>query len=251
MRKQSQFTSILFNTISIVVIFVLWQVYAIQVDNPYLMPKPEAVISAFVQLFFERETYFVFLMTAIRLLTSLGIAALFGLVLGLISGVRPKFESFMKPFVVTLRTMPAISIIIIIFILFGNTATLYIISFLLLFPIIYQAELDGIKNINKTLLEVLWMDCDRCNWPAIKMMFLPLSMPFYRTGLLQSIGLGLKVLVVAEYITQTKHSIGWELYINRINLDYSRVFAWTIVLIITVSLIEYFVRKSLRYMTEQ
>jgi ABC-type nitrate/sulfonate/bicarbonate transport system permease component len=112
--------------------------------------------------------------------------------------------------------------------------------------LIYQAELDGIKNINKTLLEVLKLDCDKCSFPAVKMVFLPLSMPFFRTSLLQSAGLGIKVLVVAEFIAQTNHSIGRELYFNRINLEYSRVFAWTIILIIIVTGIEYLVNKYLK-----
>jgi NitT/TauT family transport system permease protein len=64
---------------------------------------------------------------------------------------------------------------------------------------------------------------------------------------LQSAGLGIKVLVMAEFLAQTRNSIGNQLYLAKVNLEYDRVFAWTILLIIIAVilefLIEYYVRK--------
>lgn len=246
MRKSNIVIRHSMSTVAILTVLILWQIYALRVDNHYLMPYPYDVLKSLIELLTTWDTYLTIFQSLLRLLISLAISIVAGLGLGLISGVRYEVEALLKPIVVTLRTLPVITIIIVVLIMWGNVVSLYIISFLLLFPIIYQTELDGIKNIDRTLLEVLVLECNKCNLRTIKLVFLPLSMPFLRTGIIQSIGLGIKVLVVSEFIAQTKVSIGRELYYNRVNLDYSYVFAWTIILIGIVLLVEHIVERYLK-----
>lgn len=247
MTKKNLSISHILSTFSIILVLIIWQIYAIKVNNPYLMPDPIKVLIEFFKLLGEGSTYIIILTTIKRLFISIALATTFGLILGLLSGIHYQIEALLKPIIVSLRTLPVISIIVVVLILYGNTTSLYIISFLLLFPLIYQSELDGVKNIDPLLLEVLKLDCDKCSWQAIKMVFFPLALPHLRTGILQSAGLGIKVLVIAEFIAQTRISIGRELYFNRINLEYSRVFAWTLILIIIVVVIEHFVTRYVKY----
>ncbi len=209
------------------------------------MPDPVKVINRLLEMLVTKETYIVIFTSLSRLLLSLLLAVLSGTILGLLSGVSKKVEAFLKPIIVTIRTLPVISIIIVILIIFGNTVTLYIISLLLLFPIIYQAELDGIKNIDSLLIDVLRLECDAKNTTVLKEVYFPLSIPFLRTALIDAVGLGFKVLVVAEYIAQTKVSIGKEMYMAKVNLEFTDVFAWTLILLIFVLLIECVVEKIL------
>lgn len=246
MHKENLKISHALSTSAIILFIVAWQLYAIKIDNQFLMPNPLEVFKEFFRLFADMDTYVVIGSTFLRLIISISIAAALGLFLGLISGVYYQIEAFLKPIIITLRTLPVISIIIIILMLYGNTVSLYLISFLLLFPIIYQAELDGIKNIDPTLIEVMNLDCHECSLPVIRMVYFPLSLPFFRTALLQSAGLGIKVLVVSEFIAQTKNSIGWELYFHRINLEYSVMFAWTLVLIVIVTGMEHVVERLMK-----
>ena len=80
------------------------------------------------------------------------------------------------------------------------------------------------------------------NFEVVKKVYLPLTLPYVFTALLQSFGLGLKVLVMAEFISNAKHSIGYEimLYKDHYN-DMSYVYAWSIILIIFVLVVDYFV----------
>lgn len=249
MRKENLAISHALSTTTVFLIIIVWQLYAMKIDNSFLMPNPIDVFWEFLNLFTEKQTYIVLGYTFFRLIVSVSTAAILGLIFGLLSGVFYQIEALLKPVIITLRTLPIISIIVIILILYGNTWSLYIISFLLLFPIIYQAELDGVKNIRPLLIDVLKLECDRCSLPAVRAVYIPLSFPFYRTSLLQSAGLGIKVLVIAEFIAQTKNSIGWELYFHRINLEYPIVFAWTFVLILLVTIIEHFVVRYIKYQT--
>jgi NitT/TauT family transport system permease protein len=58
------------------------------------------------------------------------------------------------------------------------------------------------------------------------------------TALLQSLGLGLKVMIMAEYLAQTDNSIGKAISFARVNLAYDEIFAWTLLLIIIAVLFE-------------
>lgn len=233
--------------LSVILVLVLWQLYARSVDNPYLMPDPISVFKELFNLLGTWSTYVIVLTTFKRLVISVAIATTFGLSLGLLSGMHYQLEALLKPIIVSLRTLPVISIIVIVLIMLGNTVSMYVVSFLLLFPLIYQAELDGVKNIRPILIDVLRLDCNKCSWGAIRMVFFPLALPHLRTGILQSAGLGIKVLVVAEFIAQTGISIGRELYFYKQNLEYARVFAWTIILIVIVLTVEHYVNKYIKY----
>ena len=245
MKNKSKYNS-LFSTASIILLFIIWQVYSIYVNNATLMPTPLSVLQRFMDMLCEKETYITLFTSLGRLLFSLVLAILLGTIFGLLSGVNDKVEAFFRPIIITIRTLPVISIIVVILIIFGNTVTLYIISLFLLVPIIYQAELDGIRNIDSSLLDVLRLDTDNVNKVVVKSVYLPLSIPFLRSALIDAVGLGFKVLVIAEYIAQTKVSIGRTIYMNKVNLDFTGVFAWTLMLLIFVLLIEWIVEKSLR-----
>jgi len=210
------------------------------------MPSPDDVLQRISSMVVDGETYTVLFTSLARLFLSLIMATILGVSLGLLSGTNDKIESFFKPIIVTIRTLPVISIIVVVLIIFGNVTTLYIISLLLLVPLIYQAELDGIKNIDQSLIDVLRLDTDNIGKVVIKNVYIPLTVPFLRSALIDAVGLGFKVLVVAEYIAQTNVSIGRTIYMNKVNLDFTGVFAWTVILLFFVLLIEWIVEKSLK-----
>lgn len=238
MNKTSKLQSAVFSATAIVLLFVVWQVYSITVNNPTLMPSFVLVLERLFEMIGEFDTYLVLVTSLSRLLLSIAMAAIIGTTLGLFSGVNPQVEAFLKPIIVTIRTLPVISIIIVVLIIVGNTITLYVISLLLLVPLIYQAVLDGIKHIDPLLIDVVKLDSEHATIDVLQQVYIPLSIPFLRSALIEAVGLGFKVLVIAEYIAQTQVSIGREIYTHRVNLEFSDVFAWTVLLLIFVLLIQ-------------
>ncbi len=206
------------------------------VSSPLLMPDPYAVLKALVGFFGKWTAVKSILMTIMRLVIAMAAALLLGGSLGIIAGFHPKFSVYMQPLVAILRTIPVISVIVIILIVFGFETAPYVITFLMIFPLIYQAFHDGIEQLDQELVDVYRLEDN--NWfTGLRFCFLPLIKNQITTVLLQSAGLGIKVLVMSEYLSQTKNSIGNSLYLARINLAYDEVFAWTVILIImTLSL---------------
>ncbi len=233
---------LLLGILSVVLLIIIWQFAAFRVANRFLLPYPIDVWHALINILLKGETYRIILHSFARLLTAMTLATLVGVCLGLLGGFNRFIDYFFRPLVTSLRTVPVASIIVVILILYGSRTSLYIITFVMLFPIIYEATKQGVLNIDRSLIEALSLEEERKAY-VLRHLYFPLSMPFIKTGLLQSIGLGFKVLVMAEFIAQSPVSIGNALYRGRINLEYANVFAWTIIIIFIVIIIEQCVNK--------
>jgi len=231
--------------ISISVLITLWFLLYIMINHDLILPSPIAVFRRFFEILFSFNAIFVIFSTLIRLLLAIFISAAIGIIFALISYFRPLFGQFMKPYVTILRTIPVISIVVILLIILGYAWTPYAITFFMVFPIIYQAVYQGLHEINHELLDVIKLEEKHMIF-MIFGFYLPQIKSHIFLSFLQSFSLGLKVLVMAEYLSQTKQSIGNEIYLAKVNLLYQDVFAWTIVLIVIAVLIELFIQHQMK-----
>lgn len=231
---------------TVLFIILLWQIQSYRVGNSTLFPYPVDAFNAFVSLLQSKSTYQIVAFSFMRLVLSAGMSTLLGVSVGILSGLKPDIGKALSPVVSTLRTLPVASLIVVILIIFGQQFSLYVITFLMLFPLNYQGAKDGIQAIDQSLEEVLTIETSN-RFRGLFLVRIPLAFPYIKTAFLQSIGIGFKVLVVAEFIAQTPRSLGQELYMGRISLDYDQVFAWTILLIILVITIEHFINRLRTY----
>jgi NitT/TauT family transport system permease protein len=234
---------------SIFFLFLVWWITSAILQNEIILPGPQAVFQAFLGIFTNVKNLEAIGSTILRLLLAMAIALVSGLLLGVVGGLKPVVSQILKPIVTILRTVPVISIVIIVLIVFGFRNTPYVITFLMIFPLLYQAISEGIKNIDPELIDVYKLEDDHF-FSGLWNCYLPLIGDQIKTTLLQAAGLGIKVLVMAEYLAQTQNSIGNTLYLEKVNLRFDYVFAWTGVLIIAAVLMEalidrYSQRKSL------
>ncbi len=228
--------------LSLFSLLIVWQLYAFYVGNAILFPGPLKVGKTVFDLLSQLSTYKVIGFSILRLLISISIALISGISLGFLGGLSEKIHLFLTPFVSGLRSLPVASLIAVILVLYANEVAIFVIGFLVLFPIIYEATKEGVKNIDPQLKAALKLEPNSIILTFFAFHF-PLAFPYIKTGLLQSIGLGFKVLVMAEFIAQTQNSIGRSLNIGRINFQYDVVFAWTIIIIIIVYVFELAVSK--------
>lgn len=228
--------------LSILFLLIIWQLFSSSLDNQYILPAPLLVFYSFIELLLEGSTYLIILLTLTRLILALIASTLIAIILGVIAGNYKSFEYFLKPIVSSLRTLPVASVIIIIIILIGNDFSLYLITFLMIFPLVYEAAKDGIINISNDLKDSIALEGHH---PLVIMtkVQLPLALPFIKTALFQSLGLGFKVIVMAEFIIQSTKGIGNELYKGSISINYHLVFAWTLIIILLVMIMEFLIKK--------
>jgi len=228
--------------LSVIVFVLIWYLFSLSVNNQFILPSPILVIKSLFDLLLEVKTYETIGYTLIRLIIAFALSGVLAIILGIISGNYKVIDEILHPFIVTLRTLPVASVIVIILIIFGNELSLFIITFVMVFPIIYEGAKHGVLNISEELKNTITMETNHKLEIMAKLHF-PLALPYIKTSLLQSFGLGFKVIVMAEFISQTSKGIGNELFQGSISIEYEKVFAWTIILIVLVTIVEVIVKS--------
>ncbi|TVP85642.1 MAG: hypothetical protein EA375_03505 [Acholeplasmataceae bacterium] len=228
--------------LSVVFMLVIWLAAFIMINTPLLFPSPLQVGRAFANLMVSFEAWSALAASILRLLLMVVISLVMALFMALYASRHPRFEIIIRPYITILRTIPVISIIVILLIVAGFTRTPYIATFLMIFPLLYQGILDAVKDIPQDYRDVFALEDGRLI-PGWFHNELPLVKNQFATVLLQACGLGVKVLIMTEYLSQTPRSIGAAIYIARIYFRYDEVFAWTLILILLVLAIEMGIRK--------
>lgn len=237
------YKSFFYFTLSLVTLLLAWLLFEVSINNSLILPSISSVFKDVIKILTSSESLQILFASFLRLLFSLTLGILIGVILGAFAGVSESFEAFIRPYMTILRTVPIASIIVIVLIVAGFIKTPIIITVMMITPIVYQALVSGIRGVDSSLIDACRLETGN-KLVFLKKIYLPLCFDSFIMSILQSAGLGLKALVMAEFLAQTKNSIGAVLNLHKNNLEYSQVFAWTIVLILISLAIEWFVTKA-------
>lgn len=230
-------------SISILAIIVIWILWSKGVNNSLIAPSVFQTFEALGNILGEGKSYLYIGGTLLRLAISVLISVGLGMLLGFLSGMFSKALDFLYPIITALRTIPIIAIILIIWMAVGSDNSPLIVTSLILLPISFQAIYEGVIELNKNeFMEAYRLD-SRLSMKVIGYVHIPLLIPYIKLALVQSIGLGVKVLVMAEFTSGTSNSIGYAILRANNAIEFDRIFAWTIILIVFVVLIEFFVDR--------
>lgn len=224
--------------LGILFIFIVWIISEAVVDNAYIVPSITDTFKALVDLFTKAHTYKVLGFTLLRLLIVVVICFILGIGLAILSYNQKRFKWFIKPIIILFKTLPLAVVIILLWVMFTNEIAPYYIVGVVVLPVVYEAVLIGLENINKEILDEVKLTSNT-NLKVLFKVHLPIIFPAILTAIIQSIGLGLKVLVMAEYTTQPTYSIGNEfVYYKDIAMEMEYLYAWSIILILFVLSVE-------------
>lgn len=231
-----------FTILGVLFILLMWVVFGIIVNNDIILPKIDNVLKKLWVLLSKYRTYIIIFNTLSRLLFTIFISFIISVLLGTLSIISTRIRSFLLPIVTIIKTLPVATIIIILLIIFGGSKSPLIITGFVVFPLIYESIVTSFKTIDKSLIDDI-LTISNINFNVIKDVFIPIGTPFILTSIISSIGLGLKVMVMAEFIAQPNNTIGKEILYSKEMLQMENVFAWTLILIVFVMIIEILVKK--------
>ena len=229
--------------LGILFIFVGWTIASLIVDNNYVIPSVIEMLDALGDLFVQGHTYIVLGYTLVRLFMSVLFCLVLGILFASISYISYRFENFVKPIIVLFKSLPLAVVITLILLMFSDDLAVYYIVSVVVFPIIYEGTLSGLNSISKDIIDEVKL-VSKINAEVVYKIHLKMSLPHILTSLIQSLGLGLKVLVMAEYISQPEYSIGNEIiYYKDISIEMNYVYAWSFILISFILVFDLFISK--------
>ena len=229
------------NLIGILIIGIIWTILSL---NNAFFPSILQVFYQFCTNLVNKLIISSFLCTISRGFLAFLISLLLGYLLAYISYKSIVFKELISPLISFLRSIPTISVIIIVIMIVDLKLISYTIVSLIIFPMIYQNLLHSFENIDSELIMINKMD----NINPIKNFFLfifPLTLPGLLNAIIQTLGLSIKIQIMSEILTGSTKLKGIGLLLNnyRTNLEIENVFALTLMIILFVYIIELLIKK--------
>jgi NitT/TauT family transport system permease protein len=232
----------------IILIFwvLVWELCSLFTNNPLLLPSPIEVAKVLLfltgKIYFWKSVFNSVTTVILGLFLSIGIGILIGVAAGLISFI----EELLEPLMVVIKATPVMSIIILALVWFKSSNVVIFTAILICFPIIYTNVLQGIKAVDKQLIQMANIYKVK-NKYIIKDIYLPSIKHYIVSGILMCLGLGWKVSVASEILSTPRYSIGLNLLNAKSTLETAELFAWTIVVVLLSFIFElifkYYVKK--------
>ena len=232
-------------TISCIILLFLWQIIALKINNDIYLPTLGQVFLSIKEIILEDGFILNVFSTISRCILSFVIALVTAFILGIISYSFNIFKNFLTPITSLASSIPNMVLIVLTLIWFNKESAPYIVVFIMVFPVLYDAVLGSMKNIDKGILEManLYKISKK---DKIFKIYLP-SIKFSLLSILSStISLGFKIVIAGEVYGQPVYGIGAMIQSEKVNFNTTAVFAWIIIIVIISSLLNLIEKLLLR-----
>jgi len=230
------------NIASVLFLLVVWKILALYFHSAFIIPHPEDTFVTVLQLFTDKDFLVVAGSTVLRGMVGFVISFFLGLAVGIIAGISPGFNALITPLLVTVRSVPVISLILLALIWFDPGTVPVFIAFLTMFPFICTNVSDGIKSVDPGLvgMAVFYKVNKR---RIITGVYLPAIVPFIISGASSAMGIGWRAIIIGEVLSQPVYGIGTKMQVAQTFLNVDAVIAWTLIAI----LISFVFEKTIRW----
>ena len=235
---------------SMLVLLFLWHMFAWFENNEFILPFPSHVLAYMGNQLQYQSFYETAFISCLRAIIGLSVSLIVALFFAYISYRKPVVKDLLYPVILLTRSIPNISYILIVLILFSRHIAVIIVLFLILFPVLYSSFYTGFQEIGKRYHTVMALYPDT-EVVFLKRVYLPLLKPIFQSSISSGISLAFKVCVMAEILGGMQQGIGRQLNLCRLNFDMIGLFAWTGWMILLLILMDCIIRFVLIRSKEQ
>ncbi|MCK4662843.1 MAG: ABC transporter permease subunit [Bacteroidales bacterium] len=208
-----------------------------------IVPSPEKTLKTFFEIIISKDFLPAVSLTIFRGLLGFLISFILGVFIGILTGLNSSFNAFFKPIIITIRSTPVIALILLALIWLKTDFVPIFIAFLTMFPVITINIAEGIKNVDKDLIEMAKIYKVKMK-RIISDIYIPSIVPFIISGVSTAIGFGWRAVIIGEVLSQPKYGIGTFMQNAQTYLLVTEVIAWTIIAVIIGYLFEKLIRLS-------
>ena len=239
--------------LGLVLFFAIWYIlaYCLKQSGNTILPYPhETFIRAF-ELLFMREavrTWYAIGNTTWRVVLGFAISFLLGGLLGTLSGLFKFGEFFFKPGVGIMRSIPTAAVVIVLLGMLFTPKTLswlnYVpcmLTFIVAFPLIYEAFRAGIASEDKEVVDALSIDAGKRSLRGTWKVLLPDAWPFVALAIAQSFGLSFKTAIMAEVLNSSNAAspgIGTMILLSRQTGDLDGILAYALISLAVMAVVD-------------
>ena len=180
--------------------------------------------------------------TVLRGVGAIGLATVVGVPLGLVAGRSAVVYALTRPFSLTVRAIPFISVILVAVIWFSSGTVPVFVAVLMALPIVTDAARTAVSAVDPRLEEMTRVH-GIGSVARVVHLWVPGSLHGTLGGVRSAAGIAWKVTVAAEVLSSPAVGIGARMGEARLYLETERVLAWTIVLIVLAGASDWVIRR--------
>ncbi len=236
---QAKFKKAIFSAGSIVFWVLLWHIAASYANKDLLLPipLPEETLKEFINYIDKPDFWQAIGNSIFHILTGFISAVILGLACGILSGNSLIFKTLSSPVSRLIRSVPVAAIIFLAYIWIPSELMPSFIAFLMVFPIVWLQIETALLTIDNKLIEMASvMGMSKTN--IIKNIKIPFVLPAFRNACITGLGFAWKSGVAAEVICNPTGSIGSLLSNAKSNIEFAKVFAIVLTIVILSLILE-------------
>jgi NitT/TauT family transport system permease protein len=230
--------------LSLIALLVLWQVAAMLVHDPGLLPSPAATFQAGYAELLRGELIFHVAITLARVAVAFGLAMLIGSAIGIVLGRSPVLDQIFSGWLVIGLNLPALVTIVLCYVWFGLTEVAAILAVTInKVPTVAAIVREGTRALDRSLFEmtqVFGVKPTRVLARVILPQLGPSLMAAARAGL----ALTWKIVLVVELLGRP-NGVGFQIRTFFNYFDIASILAYSLVFIGIVIAIEAFLLQPL------
>lgn len=229
--SRSAITTWIRRIIVILLWLAVWEVAYLLIGRDIYFPSPVSVVTTFFRLLTEKNTWVVVSLSLYRTLLAIVVSAVLGVVFGMACGLNRTMHDLVNPLIVTLKSTPVVSVIIIAIIWFRSTDVPIFSGILMCFPIVFTGTVAGVRSTDPKLIEMCsFYGVGR--FERLKSLYFPAAKSHINASVISEIGICWKAVAAAEVLSMPRLSIGANLFFAKASLDPALLFAWTVIIIL-------------------
>lgn len=216
---------------------IVWQLIAMAVGSSVLFVGPVSAAQRLIELLAEGAFYSSIVQTLINIVVGFALAMVLGIFVAFCTYFDPVLKALIHPLVRFMRVVPVASLTIVILVFMSSRQLPSVVSFLMVFPLVYLNVFEGIDRTDAGLREmsaVFRVPFLR----QVRQLYLPSVRPYIYAAYETGFGYAWKSAVTAEVISSATNSIGSHLSDAKVYLDMPSLLAWTVVIVVLATVTE-------------
>ena len=239
-KKQNRLINFICVFIGISILLFIWEISSKTFNNYQIFPDVILTFEKSLQLLSDPKIYLAILTSLGVCLITLIISFILAVIMGILQDLFEPINKILTPLISVLQVSPTAVIVILLLVFVKSSISIITVIFLVVFPILYESIVNGIKNIDKYIILSLELEgIYKCN--SIFKVIIPTIMPYIYLGIMQSIGLSMKVEIMAEIVIGSQSIVGMGYYVYQayaINADFIELFGLVLIILFTFGLVD-------------
>ncbi len=235
--KNAAYPKITGKLLAAVVWISVWQLLCLIIKQEILIVSPVRVLQRLFELSHESTFWFAALNSMVHVLNGFLAGLAVGVVLAVLTSAFPIMYDLFHPVISIIKATPVVSFIILALVWIQSAHVPAFTAFLEVTPIVLGNVANGIAKTDRRLLQMA--HSYRFGFArTVRRVYIPSIMPYFTAACTTGMGFAWKTAIAAEVLSNTKATIGGQIYDSKIYIETADLFAWTAVVIVMSVILE-------------